>query len=82
MLSKFMLQLEDLFRRTKSVLRTRLIYHSSDAAIRGHVFCSFLALMLQKELAMLSAARAILPRPERQGLPRVWVNDFAVLPSG
>jgi hypothetical protein len=34
-------------------LRTRPIYHSSDAAIRGHVFCSFLALMLQKELADL-----------------------------
>ena len=31
--------------------RTRPIYHSSDAAIRGYVFCSFLALVLQKELA-------------------------------
>ena len=31
-------------------LRTRPIYHSSDAAIRGHVFCSFLALVLRKEL--------------------------------
>jgi hypothetical protein len=41
---------ETLFRKTKSVLRTRPIYHSSDAAIRGHVFCSFLALVLQKEL--------------------------------
>ena len=30
---------------------TRPIYHSCDAAIRGHVFCSFLALVLQKELA-------------------------------
>jgi transposase len=46
-----LLQVEDLFRRAKAVLRTRPIYHSSDAAIRGHVFCSFLALMLQKELA-------------------------------
>src|SRR5438105_4929362 len=26
------------------------IYHSSDMAIRGHVFCSFLALLLVKEL--------------------------------
>ena len=34
-------------------LRTRPIYHSCDAAIRGHVFCSFLALVLQKELADL-----------------------------
>src|SRR5215211_6095457 len=29
---------------------TLTIYHSSDAAIRGHVFCSFLALILRKEL--------------------------------
>lgn len=48
-----LLQVEDLFRRAKTILRTRPIYHSSDAAIRGHVFCSFLALMLQKELADL-----------------------------
>jgi Transposase DDE domain len=46
-----LLQVENLFRRAKAVLRTRPIYHSSDAAIRGHVFCSFLALVLQKELA-------------------------------
>src|SRR5512147_1608237 len=46
-----LLQVEDLFRRAKAILRSRPIYHSSDAAIRGHVFCSFLALMLQKELA-------------------------------
>jgi hypothetical protein len=45
-----LLAVETLFRKTKSVLRTRPIYHSSDAAIRGHVFCSFLALVLQKEL--------------------------------
>lgn len=32
-------------------MRTRPIYHQSDAAIRGHVFCSFLALVLKKELA-------------------------------
>ena len=46
-----LLQVEDLFRRAKAVLRTRPLYHSCDAAIRGHVFCSFLALVLQKELA-------------------------------
>jgi transposase len=48
--SRDLLQVEDLFRRAKAVLATRPIYHSSDAAIRGHVFCSFLALVLQKEL--------------------------------
>jgi hypothetical protein len=45
-----LLQVEDLFRRTKCILRTRPIYHSSDSAIRGHVFCSFLALVLQKHI--------------------------------
>ena len=45
-----LLAVETLFRKTKGVLRTRPIYHSSDAAIRGHVFCSFLALVLRKEL--------------------------------
>ena len=45
-----LLQVEDLFRTAKTLLRTRPIYHSSDAAIRGHVFCSFLALVLKKEL--------------------------------
>ncbi len=40
-----------MFRRAKAVLRTRPIFHASDAAIRGHMFCSFLALVLQKELA-------------------------------
>jgi len=63
-----LLQVEELFRRTKSVLRTRPIYHSSDAAIRGRVFCSVLALMLQKELAMRCAAKGF--RPEWQDLLR------------
>ena len=33
-----LLLVEDLFRRTKAIMRTRPIFHSSDAAIRGHVF--------------------------------------------
>ncbi|RWA78092.1 MAG: IS1634 family transposase [Mesorhizobium sp.] len=52
-----LLQVEVLFRRAKALMRTRPIYHSSDEAIRGHVFCSFLALLLQKELADLCAAK-------------------------
>jgi len=43
-------RVEQLFRQAKTVLATRPIYHSSDMAIRGHVFCSFLALLLAKEL--------------------------------
>src|SRR5215211_683164 len=45
-----LIQVEQLFRTAKTLMRTRPIYHSSDAAIRGHVFCSFLALILRKEL--------------------------------
>jgi Transposase DDE domain len=45
-----LIQVEQLFRTAKALMRTRPIYHASDAAIRGHVFCSFLALVLRKEL--------------------------------
>lgn len=41
---------EDIFRSMKSLLETRPIYHKCDETIRGHVFCSFLALVLRKEL--------------------------------
>jgi hypothetical protein len=41
---------EQLFRDAKSVLETRPIFHQKDETIRGHVFCSFLALVLRKEL--------------------------------
>jgi transposase len=41
---------EQVFRTIKSVLETRPIYHKCDETIRGHVFCSFLALVLMKEL--------------------------------
>ncbi len=34
----------------KALLATRPIFHQTDEAIRGHVFCSFLALVLRKEL--------------------------------
>ena len=43
-------QVEHAFRDIKSVLETRPLYHQTDAAIAGHVFCSFLALVLRKEL--------------------------------
>src|SRR5262249_34493973 len=41
---------EQWFRSCKSLLVTRPIYHQGDATIRGHVFCSFLALVLRQEL--------------------------------
>ncbi len=43
-------QVEHAFRDMKSVLDTRPIYHQRDDTIRGHVFCSFLSLVLRKEL--------------------------------
>jgi Transposase DDE domain len=41
---------EDIIRTAKSILETRPIYHKCNATIRGHVFCSFLALLLKTEL--------------------------------
>jgi hypothetical protein len=43
-------QVEQVFRDMKSVLDTRPIFHQRDETIRGHVFCSFLALVIRKEL--------------------------------
>ena len=54
---------EDIFRTTKSILETRPIYHKRDETIRGHVFCSFLALLLKQELQS---------RMQRTGLQWEW----------
>jgi transposase len=43
-------QVERVFRDVKTMLHTRPVYHQRDENIRGHVFCSFLALILRKEL--------------------------------
>jgi len=43
-------QVEQVFRDMKSAFDTRPIFHQRDETIRGHVFCSFLALVLIKEL--------------------------------
>ena len=58
-----LLRVEQLLRQAKAVLATRPIYHSSDMAIRGHVFCSFLALLLVKELE---------DRLRRHGIAAEW----------
>ncbi len=44
---------EKIFRDTKSLLQTRPIFHKRDETIRGHVFSSFLALLVRKELDQL-----------------------------
>ena len=41
---------EHSFRTAKHLLATRPIFHKLDETIRGHVFCSFLALVLKAEL--------------------------------
>lgn len=56
---------EDIFRSMKSLLETRPIYHKRDETIRGHVFCSFLALVLRKELQ---------DRLERKGWHLEWAD--------
>jgi len=43
-------QVERVFRDVKTLLSTRPVFHHKDENIRGHVFCSFLALVLRKEL--------------------------------
>jgi transposase len=49
-------RVERMFRDVKSLLGTRPVYHQNDANIAGHVFCSFLALVLRKELDQRLAA--------------------------
>jgi hypothetical protein len=48
---------EQWFRDSKTLLATRPIYHQRDATIRGHVICSFLALLLRRELQARLEAR-------------------------
>ena len=43
-------KVEQIFRTAKAILETRPIYHQRDGAIVGHLFCSFLALVLRKAL--------------------------------
>lgn len=56
-----LLRVEELFRTAKALLRTRPVYHACDEAIRGHVFCSFLALVLRQELQARCAGAGLKP---------------------
>ena len=62
---KSLWMVEDIFRTAKSILDTRPIYHRCDETIRGHVFCSFLALVLKRELEI---------RLEQKGLSAEWAE--------
>ncbi|MFN0191105.1 MAG: IS1634 family transposase [Aestuariivirga sp.] len=56
-----LLAVEDAFKTAKALMATRPIFHKTDAGIRGHVFCTFLALVLRKELMDRLAARKTKP---------------------
>jgi hypothetical protein len=73
-------QVEQVFRDVKSVLETRPIYHQRTENIRGHVFCSFLALVLRKELqGRLQEAGHCFEwadiKQDLKALQRVTIND-------
>jgi transposase len=61
---------EDMHRTGKSLLETRPIFHKRDETIRGHVFCSFLALLLRTEL---------LRRIEKRGDEVEWARMLSDL---
>jgi hypothetical protein len=61
---------EHWFRSCKSLLETRPIFHRRDETIRGHVFCSFLALVLRQ---------ALQSRLEEQGHEFEWADVIAHL---
>jgi hypothetical protein len=63
---------EATFRTAKHLLATRPIFHKADETIRGHVFCSFLALVLKSELEQRIAGL---------GRDRSWSEILADLDS-
>ena len=62
---KHLLTVERFFRAAKSLLETRPIYHKVDTTITGHIFCSFLALLLMHELQ---------ERLKKRGHPLEWAD--------
>lgn len=82
-------RVERLFRDTKSLVRTRPIFHKLDETIRGHVFCSFLALVLVRELDrcleqagvrvewndLLRDLKALQRMELQEGPKRLWVRS-------
>jgi hypothetical protein len=77
---KRLLVVEQFFRATKSLLETRPIFHQWDATIRGHVFCSFLALVLADELKRRLASQDLklewdVIRQDLEALDQVEVRE-------
>ena len=69
---KHLWTVEQTFRTAKHLFSTRPIFHKLDETIRGHVFCSFLALMLKTALEERIAAL---------GRPGCWPEIIADLDS-
>ena len=69
---KQLTMVEQAFRTTKSLFETRPIFHKLDETIRGHVSCSFLALVLKKALE---------DRIAELGKPGSWPEILADLDS-
>ena len=66
---KQLTMVEQAFRTSKSLFETRPIFHQLDETIRGHVSCSFLALVLKKDwrtASWISASRP--PTAARQAV--------------
>lgn len=61
---------EQMFRSMKTLLQTRPIWHKCDETIRGHVFCTYLALVLR---------RALQDRLEAAGIDEEWSHVLADL---
>lgn len=62
---KQLLMVEQFFRAAKDLLETRPIFHKYTATITGHIFVSFLALVLRYELRC---------RLERHGVSTEWAD--------
>jgi hypothetical protein len=80
---------EEMFRTMKSILETRPIYHKRDETIRGHVFCSFLALVLRRASIVNFQSRApssspppitIIRRAQAKGRRNLQPSTFNLRP--
>jgi Transposase DDE domain len=69
---------EQTFRTAKHLFSTRPIFHKLDETIRGHVFSSFLALLLKKALEDRIAAPEVFSKAGRAGS---WPEIIADLDS-
>jgi len=73
-------RVERLFRDAKSLLDTRPIFHHFDATILGHVFVSFLALVIRHELDLALSAQGVVPEwfdvhRDLEALQEIEVHD-------